>query len=459
MTDGRSKRVLLVQESPTQAQALGLTLEEAGFDVEIVSDVGAALESLRRQPFELVVTALSLPGRNGLELCRAIRSTPEWHAIAVMTLVGVRSVSQILESLAAGADGYVRKNRSPEAALVEIRSVLQRRSESATPLPQVKKVVFRGRSFDVPTEPDRLISVLMSSLADLSAFIPEPSVNPVAADVGDGAGNVDADEPVEPAPLRVLLVDDSATNRTLGRALLSSAGHAVETANNGVEAVDLATTRPFDVILMDVEMPEMDGLDATRAIRRQEARTANRIPVFAMSAHSSEADHQRCLDAGMDSCLAKPIRIAEVESALSSVADSCSHASSAPPGSDGGPELVDWEIALENMDGDDEILQEVIQETIEETPELLAQLKHAAANGDGDEVGRLAHTIKSAGQTFAADRLSQQAEELETPAPSAQPDGADPRIRELIQTTTAFLEELRQRQNGTLLAPGQDSPG
>jgi CheY-like chemotaxis protein len=108
--------------------------------------------------------------------------------------------------------------------------------------------------------------------------------------------------------LRILLVEDGLANRKLAQGLLERRGHVVTIAEDGQQALDCLEQQSFDLILMDVQMPVMDGLDATRAIRERERLSGGRVPIVALTAHALKEDRQRCLDAGMDGYLAKPIR-------------------------------------------------------------------------------------------------------------------------------------------------------
>ena len=124
----------------------------------------------------------------------------------------------------------------------------------------------------------------------------------------------------KPGPLRVLLAEDGLVNQKLAVALLKKRGHQVTVAHNGHEAVQCAQAEPFDVILMDVEMPEMDGFQATSAIRQREKALGLHTPIIAMTAHAMKGDRERCLAAGMDAYVAKPIRPGELFAAIESLA-------------------------------------------------------------------------------------------------------------------------------------------
>ena len=119
--------------------------------------------------------------------------------------------------------------------------------------------------------------------------------------------------------LRVLLAEDNAINQKVATRMLTKAGHAVIVAADGRAALDLVTREAFDVVLMDIQMPEMDGLQATAAIRAREAGGARRVPIVALTAHAMKGDRERCLAAGMDAYVSKPVRGDELLATLASV--------------------------------------------------------------------------------------------------------------------------------------------
>ena len=119
-----------------------------------------------------------------------------------------------------------------------------------------------------------------------------------------------------PRPLRILLAEDSLLNQKLAVGLLTKWGHAVTVANNGQEAVVAVTRQVFDLVLMDIQMPEMNGFEATEAIRGQERERGGRVPIVALTAHALKGDRERCLEAGMDGYVSKPIRQEELYQAI-----------------------------------------------------------------------------------------------------------------------------------------------
>ncbi len=146
----------------------------------------------------------------------------------------------------------------------------------------------------------------------------------VCLGLSGGAGpNVPTKEVSPPLPelrpLRVLLVEDSLVNQRLAVGLLEKHGHQVTVAANGKEALAELARGTFDVVLMDVEMPEMDGLEATAEIRKRELQTAAHVPIIAMTAHALQGDRQRCLDAGMDAYVPKPMRTRQLFEVIQSL--------------------------------------------------------------------------------------------------------------------------------------------
>jgi CheY-like chemotaxis protein len=137
---------------------------------------------------------------------------------------------------------------------------------------------------------------------------------------GDATSDQHAQETVEDCPpLSVLLVEDGFVNREVAVGFLELQGHRVESAENGLEALAILEHKTYDVVLMDLEMPEMDGIQATQAIREREKQTGGHIPIIAMTAHAVQGYRERCLGAGMDGFLTKPIWPAELNAALRSV--------------------------------------------------------------------------------------------------------------------------------------------
>jgi len=198
------------------------------------------------------------------------------------------------------------------------------------------------------------------------------------------------------APLRLLLAEDNAFNQRLAVVLLEKEGHGVTVVGDGLEAVEISAEQSFDLIIMDVQMPQMDGLMATRAIRRREAESgAARLPIIGLTAHAMRGDRERCIEAGMDDYVSKPIEPPMLYAALAaSVASSRSGLPVAPVIAD-AKEGLDLSTALENCDGDEELLLGLIAIFREEWPGYLQRMDGDIEAGDSAALSRSAHAIKS----------------------------------------------------------------
>jgi len=200
-----------------------------------------------------------------------------------------------------------------------------------------------------------------------------------------------------PRPLRVLLVEDNPVNQRLAHEILRRRGHRVTVAENGREALDRLSETTFDIVLMDVQMPEMNGLDATCAIRAGEQATGRHVPIVAMTAHAMAGDRERCLAAGMDEYLTKPIR---AEALISHVER---FAMGAQPSSSGVPTpAFSFDETLQRVDGDLDLLAEIAGLFVSDAPAMLADITAAVAAGDANEVSRTAHRLKGSILTFGA---------------------------------------------------------
>ena len=241
--------------------------------------------------------------------------------------------------------------------------------------------------------------------------------------VGLGVAKPESDQPVHTSgvspivsPLRILLAEDSYPNQVLATGLLRKRGHIISVANHGEEAIEMLQEQGFDLVLMDVQMPVMDGLEATRSIRRMEAReklhSLNRKPllIVAMTAHAMKGDRELCLESGMNDYLSKPIRTHELDEIL---AKSFS-ADQAPETAADSTNVIDWSEALSIVDGDTELLKVVAAAFLEEAGSLQSQLATALSSGDAKAIQQLGHTLKGAVGAFGAHNCRSLAEQLES---------------------------------------------
>jgi CheY-like chemotaxis protein len=241
--------------------------------------------------------------------------------------------------------------------------------------------------------------------------------------------------------LRILLAEDNAINREVAVRLLGKRGHVVTVTENGKEAVAALDAGPeqFDVVLMDVQMPEMDGFEATAAIRENEKSTGKHIPIIAMTAHAMKGDRERCLAAGMDAYVSKPVQFDE----LIQVTESFSETE--VPAVETAERVWDIDVALSRVGGDQQLLADLAKIFCEQSPKLLSALETAIDQRNLQGLKRGAHSLRSAIATFAAEHASDVAAQLEE---SSRPEGfeeyratfAD--LRTLVGELQRDLEQL-----------------
>jgi CheY-like chemotaxis protein/HPt (histidine-containing phosphotransfer) domain-containing protein len=207
-------------------------------------------------------------------------------------------------------------------------------------------------------------------------------------------------------PLRVLLAEDNAVNCRIATRMLEKQGHRVVSAENGREALAALKAQgeqPFDLILMDVQMPELDGFEATAMIRQQERASGGHIPIIALTAHTMKGDREACLQAGMDGYVAKPLKREDLFAAIEKVVASQPETVKVKMDRDRDKGAVfNPKQLLASVDGDNELLQEVIDLFLEEIPKNLAEIHDAIAEGDAARLQRTAHALKGSVSNFGS---------------------------------------------------------
>jgi CheY-like chemotaxis protein len=243
--------------------------------------------------------------------------------------------------------------------------------------------------------------------------------------------------------LRVLLTEDNAVNQKLAVGVLTKLGCTVTVAENGRQAVAATETQDFDMVLMDVQMPEMDGFEATAAMRRREQNSGRHTPIIAMTAHAMTGDRERCLAAGMDDYLPKPVRIRELSDKLAEVLH-VDDAGAGAAASDAANQLADWADALEAAGGDPHLLQQVIAAFVEESATLMQQIRASVRLRDAAALKKSAHTLKGALLAVGARRASAPAFDLEGMGRSGNLAGSDDALAALERQMAVLLPLLKQ---------------
>ncbi|HWB40156.1 MAG TPA: response regulator [Gemmatimonadales bacterium] len=238
--------------------------------------------------------------------------------------------------------------------------------------------------------------------------------------------------------LRILLAEDNPVNQKLALGILTKRGHAVRVAQNGREAVEAVEQEPFDLVLMDVHMPEMGGFEATGRIRQRERVHGDHLPIVALTARAMAGDRERCLEAGMDDYLTKPVKVKDLLEIIARLVPNGTAGAGAPaeaPGDAG----FGARVLRDRFDGDLDLLRIVAETFLESTPPLLAELREAVAAGDTPTVQRLGHRLRGSLANFGADEAVAAALRLEKLGGEGDLAGAG----DLCETVIAGYEALR----------------
>jgi two-component system, sensor histidine kinase and response regulator len=262
----------------------------------------------------------------------------------------------------------------------------------------------------------------------------------------------DGADPVAPPGrergVRVLVVEDNPVNQRVVTAILGAAGHEVAIAANGRHALAALDGREVDLVLMDVQMPEMDGLQATAAIRARERTTGRHLPIVALTAHAMKSDRDACLAAGMDEYLSKPVNGREL---LATIARLTGSPAAPRPATGPRPLEVDRDALLARLGGDRALLVEIVDLFKAEGPRLLSEIRRCLDARDPAGMQRAAHTLKGTVANFGASSAQEAAAALERLGRDGRLEGAE--------TALGALESALDRLDCglTRLAAGQEA--
>jgi signal transduction histidine kinase/CheY-like chemotaxis protein/HPt (histidine-containing phosphotransfer) domain-containing protein len=248
--------------------------------------------------------------------------------------------------------------------------------------------------------------------------------------------------PVEQAhrqSLRILLAEDNRVNQQVVLRMLEKQGHTVVVVGDGQAALTALAQTPFDLVLMDIQMPVLDGLAATAAIRAQEQTQGTHVPIIAMTAHAMRGDRERCLAAGMDGYVTKPLKAADLAAAIAQL-----QPTAAPPPTPASTPPVDVSAALRSVEGDQGLLEDLFVAFQQDYPKQLAEIEDALGTGDATRTAQIAHSLKGAVGYFGTQRASALAAHLEALGRRAELEGAAAVVQELEQELariSAFVAE------------------
>ncbi len=392
-------RALLAAAKPTTTRSLAKTLSQWGMQVARARTPKAALDALTEvagtdERFSVAVLEIDLPEMDAFVLAERIRQTPQLESIVLILIstAGLRGDGNRCRQL--DIDAYLMAPPPPHVLRQTIQTALSRRQLSGERPLITRHWLREGRK-----------------------------------------------------GLRILLAEDNPINQEVTTTLLRKRGYQVEVVETGTEVLErLRSGEQFDLILMDLQMPDMSGLETTRRIRRTEQGTGERIPIVAMTAHALQEDRDTCMEAGMDGYVSKPAKPGELASVIEAVTkDSSDRPEPAEPADEVSTSDQTWDIsqALEHVGGDADLLRRLIEMFRSDGPKVLAGLQQAAAGGDGAEVSRLAHRLKSSLGLLGAARAVRLTGKLEATAG----DGVTPEVAETLEALVREMSLLQEALN------------
>ncbi|QIN82318.1 PAS domain S-box protein [Rubrobacter tropicus] len=369
----RGLRVLIVDDNATNRRILEKQTASWGMESCSVDGGPAALEELRvaasrGRHYDLALLDMQMPGMDGVQLARRVRATPDLPAprLVMLTSIGQRGDGE--EARRAGIEAYLTKPVKQSELRGAILAVmdLARDADGAAERPLVTRHTLRENA----------------------AF----------------------------SRSRVLLAEDNPINRKVATLMLENLGYRVDVVPDGCRAVEAVSKGEYAAVLMDVQMPELDGYEATAAIRNLQGEK-RRTPIIAMTANAMAGDREKALSAGMDDYVSKPVKTEDLDAVLERWTRPPAERGESPPPEPDGRSVLD-DAVLENLrslqeEGDPDLLTELVEVFEEDTPPRLATLREALEREDAGTVERAAHTLKGSSGNLGATRMSETARLLE----------------------------------------------
>jgi two-component system, sensor histidine kinase and response regulator len=372
-------RVLIVDDNATNRKLVHHQIVSWGMRNGSVERGEEALSTLRREaaagdPYDVVILDMQMPEMDGLMLAQKIKSDDEIAAarLVMMTSLGCSRDDEAIR--AAGIDACLTK----------------------------------------PVKQSQLFDCLATVLAEATGVSADEHQTPQKTATQTSATQSGGREHI-----RILVAEDNAVNQKVILRQLEKLGYSADAVGDGSEVLESLSRIPYDIVLMDCQMPEMDGYEATRCVRQSEG-DSKHTPIIAMTANALEGDRERCIAAGMDDYLSKPVKEASLAAMLERWAAEVKPPAvghSSPPYEEAPAGVLDVEVIASlralQRDGEVDFLASIISLFLEESPERLAAMKSAVRRGDAAALGHAAHTLKGSSGMLGATRLSSLCEIVE----------------------------------------------
>jgi two-component system sensor histidine kinase/response regulator len=400
--DLRGRRVLLIDDSATNRLILREQITPWGMRSDDAADGPRGLELLRvaaqrGTPYDLAILDMQMPGMDGLTLARAISADPSLTSLRLLLLTSVDQPGDATTLRRAGVAAWLTK----------------------------------------PVHQSQLHACIVKVL---STAIPAADAPPPAA-----APTIAASPPDAAPRARVLVAEDNAVNQKVIVHLIEKLGYRADVVANGAEAIEAVSRTPYAAILMDCRMPEVDGFAATERIRQHERRYGGHTPIIALTANAMDGDRERCLAAGMDDYVPKPVAIDTLGAALvRCFAGRTCTAETAPPGPLEVREIMDRALCVQRLGGNAQLIRQLVELFRADCPRMLAEIQAAVADRNAQALERAAHRLKGSAANFAAGRAVEGARQLETMGRDGDLGGAPAAYAELEHEIARLLPMLAE---------------
>jgi PAS domain S-box-containing protein len=403
--DIRGMRILAVDDNATNRLVLAEQLASWGARHAEAASAAEAIKLLRAahaagDPFRIVITDMQMPTMDGEALGQTVKADPELHdaLLVMMTSLGRRGDANRLAAI--GFSAYLTKPVKQSQLYDCLATILSGRPEAK----------------------------------EAAALVTRHTLSETRR-----------------RKVRILLAEDNLTNQQVALSVLDKLGFRADAVANGQEAIQALESGHYDLVFMDVQMPVMDGFEATRAIRAGQTKVGNpRLPIVAMTAHAMKGDRERCLAQGMDDYVAKPIAPQALADALDRWLGQIPEL---PPavravvkkgGDDDGPPIFDREALVARLMGDEDLVKEIVAGFLDDMPKQVVGLRTCIERSDAESAGRQAHAIKGAAANVGGLALSAAALAIEKSAKAGRVDETAPLLPELERQFQLLKAEMAE---------------
>ncbi len=400
-------RVLIVDDNATNRSILSHQIRAWGMVSDLAENGFEALDMMRAaaggsDPYQLLLVDFQMPGMDGLELGRRVMEDPSLASTRMILLTSYREKNHEEKAINHGFAAYLAK-------------------------------------------PVRQASLLACLVKAVTREEPVPGHSPEAFSPDSGPR---INTPEKPARGIILLAEDNVVNQRVTLGMLTKLGYQVDVVNNGLEALERLSRKTYSAVLMDCQMPEMDGFEATQAIRELERTTGAHVPIIAITANAMQGDRERCLNGGMDGYVSKPIRASDLGDLIEQLTRENSTGTDMSNGEQSSTDAFDLNAALDRVEGDRDLLVELAELFLEDSASLMEEILSSLKRKDHLALERSAHKLKGSVGNFCSKEAFETAFQVETAARDGDLDSAGTAVSQLEQSMGSLRSALSQLAYG-----------